>query len=99
MASLQDHLENLRAKPEHIRRRIAFTSALGFTLIVFAFWAASFSAEITGRPNPVSVAVAKAGTPGQSLIAGVGSLFYDIKDLVFGPKKVTYSSVIVTPGK
>ncbi len=99
MASLQTHLENLRARPEHIRRRIAFTGALAITLVVFVFWLASFTAMVTGRPNPVSAAVSRVESPGQSLIASVGAVFYDLKDLVFGPKKVTYSSVVVSPGK
>lgn len=99
MASLQDHLESLRAKPPHVRKRVAFWGAFGITAVIAAFWMASLTATITGRPNPVTVAVTHAETPAQSLIAGVGGFFYDFKDLVFGPKKVTYSSIEVSPGK
>ena len=99
MSSLQSHLENLRAKPEHVRRRMAFWGAFCLTAIVFAFWLASFTATVTGRPNPVTVAVSQVESPGQSLVASVGAAFYDLKDLVFGPKKVVYSSVVVSPGK
>lgn len=99
MATLQSHLENLRAKPEHVRKRIALGGAFAITLVVFMFWLASFTATITGQPNVVTVAVAKVESPGESLVASVGTVFYDLKDLVFGPKKVTYSSVQVSPGR
>jgi len=93
------HLQNLRAKPEHIRKRYAFWSAFGFTAVVAAFWVASFTTIGGSTHAAVASAVDKAGTPGQSLIAGVGSFFGDIRDLFFGPKKVSYSSVEVLPGK
>ena len=99
MASLQTHLENLRAKPEHIRRRVAFWGAFSFTAIIFAFWLASFTATVTGHPNPVTATVSHVQSPGQSLIAGVGGFFYDVKDLIFGPKKVIYPSVEASPAK
>ena len=35
-------LENLRSKPAHIRERIAYMSAAGVTMGVFAVWAVSF---------------------------------------------------------
>lgn len=99
MATLQTHLENLRAKPVHVRKRIAFWSAFGVTAVIFVFWLASFTSVVTGVPNPVTVAVAHVESPGQSLVASVGSVFSDVRDLVFGPKKVVYPSVEVTPGK
>ena len=72
---------------------------MSFTAVVFVFWLASFTSTMTGRPNPVTVAVARVESPGQSLVAGVGAVFYDLKDLVFGPKKVVYPSIEVSPGK
>jgi hypothetical protein len=99
MTSLQNHLENLRAKPEHIRKQIAFWSAFGVTLVIFVFWISSFMGFTKTAGQAVSSAVEKAGTPAQSLTASVGGFFTDIKDLIFSPRKVTYSDVIVTPGK
>lgn len=96
--SLQQHLETLRAKPEHIRKRVAFFSAFGITAIISVFWLSSFS-SLGGSPNAVAVAVNKAGTPAGSMLASVGSLFNDVKELLFGAKKITYSSVEVLPGK
>ena len=99
--NLNTHLETLRAKPEHIRKRIAFWSAFGITAVIFTFWLSSFSAFSinSSGPSPVAVAVEKAGTPSQNLVASVGGFFNDIKDMIFGPKKVTFSTVEVLPGK
>ncbi|MFA6553936.1 MAG: hypothetical protein WCS89_00300 [Candidatus Paceibacterota bacterium] len=95
--SLQDHIENLRAKPEHIRKRYSFSISLGVTAIIFAFWISSFG----GHSNDVvATAVNKIETPGRSMIASVGSFFVDIRDIVFGPKKVNYTSTVeVKPGR
>lgn len=96
--SLQTTLEKMRAKPDHVRTRIAFWSSFGITAVIFTFWLASFS--VAGTPNKaVASAVEKAGTPGQSLVASVGSFFVDIKDMIFGSKKIKYTEVEVSPGK
>lgn len=88
----------MRAKPEHVRRRFAFWSSLGFSVIVFAFWLSSFTTMGSSAKTTVAQAVNKAGTPAQSLVASVGSFFYDIKDMIFGPKKINYATVEVSPG-
>jgi hypothetical protein len=98
MTSLQNHLENLRSKPEHVRKQIAFWSAFGITAMIFVFWIASFMGLGKSAGQAVSAAVEKAGTPAQSLTASVGGFFTDIKDLIFGSRKVTYSDVEVKPG-
>lgn len=97
--SFQSHLENLRAKPKHIRKRYAFWGSFGFTAIISVFWLASFTTWGGTAGSTVASAVDRAGSPAQSLVAGVGSFFSDIKDLIFGAKKVTFSSVEVRPGK
>lgn len=94
---LERHLENLRAKPEHVRRRISFWSAFGITAIIFVFWLGSFNSNSTPKSQVLADKVNKAGTPAQSLVAGVGDLFVDIKEIIFGAKKVTYSSIEVLP--
>ena len=48
--------------------------------------------------STVAQAVESTGSPASSLVASVGSFFGDIKDLLFTPKKVTYSTVEVRPG-
>jgi hypothetical protein len=96
--TIQAYLENIRAKPDHVRQKIAFWSAFGLTAVIFAFWLASFS--FVGAPAKATVAsaVSEAGAPGQSMVASVGGFFGDIKDLFFGTKTVTYSDIEVTPG-
>ena len=97
--TIQSYLDQLRAKPNHIKNRIAFGGALGITLIIFAFWVASMTGASNNAGQVVANAVAKAGTPAQSLTASVGGFFGDIKDLFFTPRKVTFVDVQVTPGK
>ncbi len=97
--ALQTHLENLRAKPEHVRKRYAFWSSFCITAIIFVFWLASFSVSGSTSNATVAQAVEKAGSPGSSLIAGVGNFFVDIKEMIFGAKKITYTEVEVSPGK
>ena len=97
--SIFTHIENLRSKPEHVRRQAAFWYAFGITAIIFAFWISSWTTLGNTAKSTITQAVDRAGTPAQSFIAGVGSLALDIKDIVFGPKKISYSSVEVMPGK
>ena len=96
--SVQSYLETLRAKPETHRKRIAFWSAFGVTVVIFAFWLGSFSVAGSSAKGAVASAVNQAGSPAQSLVASVGSFFVDIKDIFFGPKKITYSTIEVSPG-
>ena len=93
------YLENLRAKPEHERKRFAFWSSLGVTAVIAAFWLASFTGINIGAESAVSSAVAKAGTPAQSLVAGVSAFGGDIWSMLTGPKKISYAEIQVTPGK
>lgn len=97
--SLNSTLDNLRAKPEHVRTRIAFWSSFGLTAVIFTFWAASFSLNGTAPTVAIASAVEKAGTPGQSLLANVGSFFVDIKEMIFGSKKIQYAEVEARPGE
>ncbi len=109
--SVQTYLDGLREKPEHIRKRHAFWYAFGATAILFMFWLGSITGfgigkigmNSGGTSAAVSVSASSAAssisTPGQSMVAGVGSLGKDIWELIFGPKKVVYSEVEVSPGK
>ncbi|MBU6231058.1 MAG: hypothetical protein KGI45_02275 [Patescibacteria group bacterium] len=100
--SFQTYLENLRAKPEHIRKRYAFWTSFGVTAVIFAFWLGSFTplgAGAGAQKNAILAAVDRAGTPSQSMVAAVGSFFGDIRDIFFGPRKVTFSTIEIAPGK
>ena len=101
--SLTSYVENLRERPEHIRRKHAFWYSFAFTAVVFLFWISSFtSIGIGGSASPAkSSAVAAAGNvvaPGPSMVAAVGSFANDIWSTIVGPKKVTYSAIEVLPG-
>ncbi len=92
------HLHNLRNKPPHIRQHIAFWSALGLTAIIFVFWSASFSLS---KPSPsvvISKALAQPNPPLESMLAAVGSLYDSVRDRIFSPKKIEFSTVEVGPG-
>ena len=97
--NMQARLENLRSKPEHVRRRIAFWSSAGISGLIFVFWLGSFTAAGSAVKGSIAEAVSKAESPAQSLVASVGSFFGDIKDLIWSPKKVEYGNVEVLPGK
>ena len=97
--SFSTYLENLRAKPEHVRKHFAFWTSFGVTAVIAAFWLASFTGINIGAESAVSSAVAKAGTPAQSLVAGVGAFGGDIWSMLTGPKKISYAEIQVSPGK
>jgi hypothetical protein len=97
--SLQSFIDNLSQKPEHIRKRYSFLFSFTITAIIFTFWISSLSLPNYNTDQNLADVINKVDTPGQSLVASVGSLFTDVKDIVFGPKKVTYSSLEVVPGR
>lgn len=37
------HIEKLRERPNHEKKRIAFFASAGVTFVIFAFWLASFN--------------------------------------------------------
>lgn len=97
--SLQTTLDNLRAKPEHVRKRYAFWSSFSVTAVIFAFWLGSFSSINIGAKQQVANVVDKTGTPAQSLVAGVGAFGQNVWELIFGAKKIEYAEIEAVPGK
>lgn len=97
--SLQSYLENLRSKPDHIKSRIAFWTSFGITAVIFVFWLATVTGLSNTATQAISNVVEKAGSPSQSLVASVGAVFVDIKEALFSPKKVNYSTIDIVPGK
>ncbi len=97
--NLEAHIDNLRSKPDHIKHRYAFWSAFGITAVIFLFWLSSLtSLGKSSQQDVVARSVDNAGTPVHSMVASVGTFFGDIKEMLFGAKKVTYSSVTATAG-
>lgn len=99
MEALSSYVDNLREKPEHLRRRAAFWWAFGITFVIFLFWLASF--DLTGKNVQTTAAAvaSQVSSPGESLVAGIGALGSDLWSKITGPKKVTFSEVEVLPGK
>ncbi len=97
--SLQSILQNLSEKPDHVRKRYSFFISLGITAIIFTFWISSFEFVRTPADKAMASAIDRLETPGQTLVASVGAFAVDIKDMIFGPKKVIYSTVEVKPGR
>ncbi len=100
-----NYINNLKTKPEHIRRRFAFTFSFVFTFIVFAGWVASFGLvsnpvltekEINKNTNS-KVAIDQ---PVTSLTATAVGAWDDIKSVFLGSNKVEFTndSIEVLPG-
>lgn len=96
-----EHIENMRSKPEHVRRRYAFVVSFSITAVIFFGWIASYgfsSAPVLADTNSNGEPVVE--TPATSLTASVVGAYDDIKSIFFGSNKVDYSSTIeVSAGK
>lgn len=82
---MRRHIEHLRSKPEHVKRRIAFLASLGVTVLIFIFWAASFTLQITSD-DPVAAGGAVADSaqpdsPASVLSASAKDAYDQIKDI------------------
>src|SRR5574343_1157812 len=88
-----NHIENMRSKPEHINKRYAFGVSFTISFAIFAVWIGSYAITNTSvmakddKKNDIVV-----DSPAISLTASVFNTVKDIKDIIFSPKKVEYSS-------
>jgi len=96
--SFQSYLENLRSKPDHEKKKFAFWTSFSFTMLIFAFWLASFTSTVGLSNSAIAETIEKAGSPTESLIAGVGGFFGGIVDYFFSPKVIEYSELEVVAG-
>ncbi len=96
-----EHIENMRTKPEHIRRRYAFLVSFSVTSVIFLGWMASYglkSSPVITDANGDSTQ--KVEAPLSSMTASVFNAFGDIKGMIFGSNKTEYSAGLeVTAGK
>ncbi len=83
-ARLADHIENLRAKPEHVRRRIALGASGGITGIVVVVWAVALATSgsfaltsgtlASGEPAPnIKNAFSETGSSFSNLLGAAGA--------------------------
>lgn len=94
------YVENLREKPEHVRKRAAFLWSFGLTAIVALFWLGSFTDIGIGAKGRTQQMIAEQViTPSETLIAGAGDLVNTIWSKIVKPKKVEFAEVQVLPGK
>lgn len=92
-----NHIEKVRAQPDHKKRQYALGVSLGFTAIVFLFWVTSF---VIGGTRSTD-AVAEVQSPIASMTASASDAFGYVKDMIFGKNKADYSAdnVEVVGGK
>lgn len=111
---MKEYLDNLRAKPDHVKRRIAFLSSTGVTVVIFMFWIASFGIQsgsngVLANGSATSTnGSSQIESPARSLTASVsdaaGNIFGGMWDAIkstftSGPKQIdTTPSVEVVPG-
>lgn len=96
---MMHHIEKIRSKPEHIRRRFALITSLSITAIIFIFWIVSMSVTKSG-PTDSSVAMIK--EPSSSLTANISGAFKYVRDILVGANKAEYkagSQIEVVAGK
>jgi hypothetical protein len=97
--SISSRIENMRQKPEHVRKRFAFWFSFSVASIIFIFWLASFTSLSDSLNKKISNITGQIDSPRETLVASVGNLFGDIKDIFFKKKTVRYSDIEVVPTK
>ncbi len=97
--SISSRIENMRQKPEHVRKRFAFWFSFSVTALIFVFWLASFTSLSDSFNEKISNITGQIESPRETLVASVGNLFVDIKDIFFSKKVVKYSDIEVVPTK
>lgn len=94
-----EHIENMKRKPEHVKRRYAFLVSFSITAVIFFGWVASYG--LNTSPVLADKSVKGESTieaPVSSLTASVIGAYDDVKNIFFGSNKVDYSSTIEVTG-
>ena len=95
--NLNKHIENLKTKPDHIKKRVAFLISFSFSFMVFTGWIVS-SYGISSSPtlaNNTENSDANATlveAPVSSLTASAVNAWTDIKKIIFGSSNTNASS-------
>lgn len=84
---MNKYIENLKTKPEHVKKRFAFLVSFSITFIIFAGWITSYGL----KSSPVLADKDKVDAPVSSLTASVVGAYQDIKNIIFGSNKAEYS--------
>ncbi len=70
---MRDYIERLRAKPEHVRRRIALGTSVGVTGVIAFFWAVALIFGNTLSIEPSGSAQGTLAANGSGTVNGVDS--------------------------
>ena len=87
------YIENLKEKPEHVRKRYAFSVSFVISFMILAGWLASYgigSSPVLTEKDSNGDAVVE--SPVSSLTASVVGAFNDVKKMFSGLNKVEYNS-------
>lgn len=99
-----EHIEKMKTKPEHIRRRYAFVVSFSISTLIFVGWIASYGLGSSpvladkSKDKTKTEETTKVESPFSSLSASAFGAFDDIKNIVFGSNKTEYSSQIEVVG-
>lgn len=84
MERLKQHLDTLRAKPEHVRHRIAFGTAFAVTGVVALAWMATMASSgvlalreeaPAAPPDEIDAALAESTSAFSNLVGAAGAAF------------------------
>lgn len=73
-----EYIENLRAKPDSHKKRVAFFTSAGITFVIFALWLVSLQVGKVG--NDTVVVNQKTVSPFKAVTDNVAGVFESIKD-------------------
>ncbi|HEY9583536.1 MAG TPA: hypothetical protein VJI66_01060 [Candidatus Paceibacterota bacterium] len=88
---MNNYLENLKTKPEHVKKRFAFLVSFAISFVIFAGWIASYGL----KSSPVLTDKEKVDAPVSSLTASVIGAYEDIKNMIFGSNKMQYEENVI----
>jgi hypothetical protein len=75
----------LRAKPDHIKKQIAFFTSLAITAVIFVFWIVSLTVQAdSGIATTDGTPSARVASPLSALSANVSDAFTGLKNMIFG---------------
>ena len=93
---IENHIENMRQKPVHVRKQYAFFVSFGITVLIFGIWISAHTFSL----DPQAAEIAKKASPVKTLTASAADAFGYVKSYFVGGNKVKYEdNVEVVPGK
>lgn len=93
-----EYIENLKTKPEHVRKRFAFITSFSISAVIFLGWVASYGINSSPVLTDNKDGKSKVEAPVSSLTASAINIYGDVKSIIFGSNKVDYSSQIEVTG-